>query len=381
MDGTNDFLNERLNERISQNLLRKLENKNHLIDFASNDYLGFACSERLKELIEIKIKNNPFLKNGSTGSRLISGNSSFTEKLERKIAVFHSADAGLLFNSGYDANVGLFSCIAQKGDTILTDELVHASIIDGVRLSYANRERFRHNDLNDLEEKLKKAKGNIFIGVESVYSMDGDLTPLKKIVALAEKYNANMIVDEAHATGVFGKQGEGRVVEENLENKVFARIHTFGKGLGVHGAMVLGSQALRMYLINFARSFIYTTALSPHALCMIDGAYDLLPESQEERKKIFELIQYFKENLHRTDFEFLESDTPIQGIIVPGNEQAKAVALQLEEAGFYAKAILSPTVPKGKERLRICIHAFNTKDEIDNLIKVLVNAQHRNILF
>ena len=161
----------------------------------------------------------------------------------------------MIFNSGYQANIGLFAAVAQKGDTIISDELIHASMIDGIRLSYASRLRFKHNDIKDLEKQLKKAKGNIFIGIESVYSMDGNLAPLTKMARLAKKYKAHLIVDEAHATGVFGKQGSGLVCALGLEDQVFARMHTFGKALGCHGAIVLGSEILKKYLVNFARPF------------------------------------------------------------------------------------------------------------------------------
>ena len=192
------------------------------------------------------------------------------------LADFHKAESGLIFNSGYDANLGLFSCIAKKEDTLICDELIHASIIDGCRLSYANRFRFAHNDVEDLEDKLRRSKGNIFVAVESVYSMDGDMAPLKEIAAVCKKYNASLIVDEAHATGLFGDQGRGLVSQHGLEQEVFARVHTFGKALGCHGAVILGSETLRNYLVNFARSFIFTTALPVHSLIAVKCAYEML---------------------------------------------------------------------------------------------------------
>lgn len=369
-----DFLNERLQQRRTDGLLRTLVDKHHLVDFCSNDYLGMAQNEAFKTLIEQKITQHNHHTVGSTGSRLISGNLEYAEQLEQKIADFHQADAGLLFNSGYDANVGIFAALARRGDTIITDELAHASMIDGARLSHAKRLRFRHNDVADLEKKLKVAEGNIFVGVESVYSMDGDVAPLKDIVTIAEKYGAHVLVDEAHSTGVFGNEGQGVVQAENLQERVFLRMHTFGKALGAHGAIVLGTRDLRDYLINFTRSFIYTTSLPFHSLLNIEAAYELLPTMQSVRAHLKSLIQYFRASFQaNSPYEILDSLSPIQGVVISGNEQAKAVAQKIEAAGFFVKAILSPTVPVKQERLRICLHAFNTEATLQELINIIKN--------
>lgn len=366
-----DFISKRLEQRKADGLFRMLSRTEDLVDFASNDYLGFARSEALKEKMREKEGKHSIQKLGATGSRLISGNTVYVEGLEQMIADFHQAETGLIFNSGYDANLGLFACIAQKGDTLITDELVHASIIDGARLSYAQRFRFRHNDLDDLERKLKRATGNIFIAVESVYSMDGDISPLVDIARLARFYHAHLIVDEAHATGVLGDEGRGLVCHHGLEDQVFARVHTFGKALGVHGAIVLGSAQLRDYLVNFARSFIYTTALPSHSLLAIESAYNLLPHSNEQRRRLHQHVTFFREKVRQVPYEVLESQTPIQGVIIPGNKAAKHMSHKLERHGYYAKAILNPTVPAGKERLRICLHAFNSRAEIEDLLQCL----------
>lgn len=371
MNHSHQFLKERLQKREKEGLLRVLRLTEGLVDFASNDYLGFAHSSRLSKIVAEKEQLLPKVYNGSKGSRLISGNTVLAEKLEHTIANFHQAEAALLFNSGYDANVGLWSCIAGKGDTIISDELVHASMIDGIRLSYAKSYRFRHNDLEDLEKKLKRAEGEKFIAVESIYSMDGDMAPLEEMAKLARHYHAQMIVDEAHATGIFGKMGEGVVQSLDIQEDVFARVHTFGKALGVHGAVVSGSQTLKNYLINFARSFIYTTALPVHTLLSIETAYELLPDASHERKLLQENIAYFMSKCYSLRFSVIQSKSPIQAVLIPGNQRARDVSQRLEEHGIYAKAILSPTVPTGKERLRICLHSFNTKEEIDSLITIL----------
>lgn len=370
MTTAESFLAQRLNERIQNGLLRKLKTDVPPIDFCSNDYLGFSRSNDLKIRIANQVALHADQQLGSTGSRLLTGNRSFTEDTEAYIANFHSAPAGLMYNSGYDANLGLLSAIPQRGDTIITDELIHASLIDGARLSHAERHKFKHNDLDDLEKKLKLSKGLIYVVVESVYSMDGDQAPLHEISVLCEKYNANLIVDEAHATGIFGEFGKGLVFAHHLTNKVFARVITFGKALGTQGAIVLGSKNLINYLINFSRPFIYTTAAPLHDIVAVRCAYELLstPNLQQE---LLRKIKLYNQLTMDTSLQKVQSDSAIQTIIVGENEMTKAKALHLQEAGFDVRAILSPTVAVGKERLRICLHLFNSDQEIINLVNLL----------
>jgi 8-amino-7-oxononanoate synthase len=378
---TEDFLHRRLKERNEKGLLRKLSAENGLIDFSSNDYLGFARSEVLSSSIELEIKKRKG-RSGSTGSRLLTGNTGYCEVLEKSIAQYHNAEAGLIFNSGYDANLGLISAVGKQNDLILYDELSHASIYDGVRLSKADSFPFRHNDLLHLEERLKFFKSNhngtsnCFVIVESVYSMDGDFSPLKEIASLCSEYNASLVVDEAHATGVFGTKGEGRAVELNMQDKVFARVHTFGKALGCHGAIVLGSLALREYLINFSRSFIYTTALPFHAISSIKCAYAFLNNSSDKILKINSLIDSFRSKITNEDIlGFMNSYSPVQSLVIEGNENVKRVAALIEQDGFDVRPILSPTVQKGKERIRICLHEFNTEKEIAGLISSIKKSR------
>ena len=362
MNNAEEFIKARLDNRREKGAYRALKPESGLVDFCSNDYLGFARSPILKELLDREIQANEGYLNGSTGSRLLSGNTAYAEMLEQDIAAFHQSKAGLIYNSGYDANIGLFSSLPQKGDTIIMDELAHASIIDGARLSFANRYNFRHNDLGNLEEKLKHAKGTCYVVIESIYSMDGDTSPLREILELTEQYGANLIIDEAHAVGLYKK---GLVCKLNLENKVFARIVTFGKALGCHGAIVLGSKLLREYLINFSRSFIYTTAAPFHQLASIKMAYDVLESADDEIEKLKENINLFKKLLpHGKDLILIPSDSAIQCIILGDNNKTRKIAAQLQNAGLDVRPILSPTVPEGTERLRICLHAFNTTNEI-----------------
>ncbi|MFC5412254.1 aminotransferase class I/II-fold pyridoxal phosphate-dependent enzyme [Larkinella bovis] len=366
-------IDDLLEKRRSAGLLRTLKKPTGLIDFCSNDYLGLAQSAVLRQRIEQAVAGQPALLNGSTGSRLLAGNSALAEELETEMAVFHQTEAALVFNSGYDANVGLLASLPQRGDTLLTDELIHASMIDGARLSIAHRFKFRHNDLADLEDRLKRATGTVYVAIESVYSMDGDLAPLPEIAALCERYEAALLVDEAHATGVFGPNGGGLVQALGLQNRVFARVHTFGKALGVHGAVVVGSAPLRDFLINFARSFVYSTALPPHSLLAIRSVYRFLPECEALIRQLHALRRHCQQQIQDQlpAMEWTSAESPILGLIVPGNDACRAVAARLQQAGFDIRPILSPTVPVGRERLRICLHAFNSEPEIDSLVRVL----------
>ncbi|MFT3679545.1 MAG: pyridoxal phosphate-dependent aminotransferase family protein [Ferruginibacter sp.] len=362
-----EYLQQKLDEKKAVGTLRTLVYADDKTDFSSNDYFGFAKSHILN------IVNND-LPSGATGSRSITGNSAIAEETEQIIAKFHGREAGLIFNTGYMANVGLFSCIAGKGDTFISDEYIHASIIDGMRLSYANRLRFRHNDMTDLEKKLQVAAGRKIVSIESIYSMDGDEAPLREISALCKKHDALLVVDEAHATGVFGDKGDGLVSKYKLQDEVYAVVHTFGKALGLHGAIVTGSNTLRNYLLNQARSFIFTTALPPHNYYLLQQVYDLLPGA--DRNSLYELVNYFRQSISRVNnIDFIDSYSPIQGIMVGDNFKTKALATYLFNSGFFVRPILSPTVPAGKERIRICIHSFNTKNEIDNLAEAIKNFE------
>lgn len=369
-----DFLEIKLNERREQEALRRLRLSEGKIDFSSNDYLGIVTNRLL---------GASTLAHGSTGSRLLTGNYPLLEETERELAAFHQAEAGLLFNSGYDANLGVLSCVPQRGDTILYDQLSHASIRDGIRLSFAQSFSFNHNDVGDLERRLKSAGAvaggmrgggaevgsRIFVVTESVFSMDGDLAPLEPIIRLCNAYGAHCILDEAHGTGVIGPVGEGLAQSLGLQMEFVVRIHTFGKAVGCHGAIVLGSERLRRFLINFCRPLIYTTALPPASVRAIGDAYRLFPTMQSEREQLRLLIDRFRQAA--IGYQRLESLTPIQVVIVPGNAAVRKLAEQLQQAGLDIRPILYPTVPRGSERLRIVIHSFNTAAEIDRLTGLL----------
>lgn len=375
-------LSNKLEQRKQNNALRSLPAVTNRIDFSSNDYLGFSKSEALFDQTHQFLVENNIKRNGATGSRLISGNHILYQKTEDFITQFHQCESALIFNSGYDANVGFFSAVPQRNDVILYDELCHASIRDGIQLSNAKSYKFQHNDVEDLARLIQKCyiersrnTFEIYIVIESVYSMDGDSPNLEEMVALCEKYNAYLVVDEAHALGVFGDKGEGLLQSLGLHNRVFARIMTFGKGLGCHGAAILGSSELKQYLVNFARSFIYTTGLSPHSVATILVAYQQLESDAVSIQKLKENSMHFNQEKMLLGLKnmFVYSKSAIQCAIIPGNEKVKTIASQLQEKGFDVKPILSPTVPEGQERLRFCLHSYNSKEEISQVLQLLSN--------
>ncbi|WP_416446166.1 aminotransferase class I/II-fold pyridoxal phosphate-dependent enzyme [Leeuwenhoekiella sp. A16] len=375
-------LQAKLDKRTESNSLRALTHQSKLIDFSSNDYLGFAKSESIFREASAILESSGLKTNGATGSRLLSGNHKLYDEAENLLCGFHKTEAALIFNSGYDANVGFFGSVPQRGDVILYDEFIHASIRDGMRQSLAKSYKCKHNDLADFERlcQVERSRNQLntemYIVTESVFSMDGDSPDLEQLVFLCEKYKAPLIVDEAHAVGVFGKNGEGLIQQLGLENKVFARLVTFGKALGCHGAAILGSEQLKKYLVNFARSLIYTTALAPHAVATIISSYNQLYRPDNEiiaLKKLPENIQFF---IKKTDFlglksRFIAGKSAIQSAVIPGNSNVKMLSRKLNEAGFDVKPILSPTVPAGQERLRFCLHSYNTEQEISTVLKLL----------
>ena len=350
---------DKLNKRKTEGTLRSLSFFDGMADFCSNDYLGLSTS----------VTENISNQHGSTGSRLISGNSNEAEQCESFLANYFDSEAALVFNSGYDANIGFFSAVPQRSDVILYDEKIHASVRDGIRLSFARSFSFEHNSLEDLASKLKQIKGVVYIAIESLYSMDGDLAPIEEIAELAEKYGAYLIVDEAHASGIVGENGKGIVDHLSLNSKVFARIITFGKAYGSHGAAILGSLILKEFLINFARSFIYTTALSPSSYARIKQMVEL-SQSEIERKKLQENILLFRSLIKLNS---ISSDviSPIQMIRIGDIEKTKNLSLMLQQNNFAVKPIYSPTVKIGEEGIRICIHSFNTFEEIRNFCKII----------
>jgi len=372
-------LQDKIDARARDSSLRSLGFRQDLIDFSSNDYLGFSRSKEIYNKACSILKQHNYQANGATGSRLLTANHPLYLDTEKEIATSQKTPSALIFNSGYDANIGFFSSVPQRGDVILYDALCHASIRDGIAMSHAKGYKFPHNNLQGLEALLEaqntssKTGTEIYVVTEAVFSMDGDMPPLKAIASLCEKYSVYLVVDQAHATGVIGPKGKGLVQELALEDLVFARIVTFGKALGCHGAAVLGSCELKSYLINFARSFIYTTALPPHTLATIGAAYRELEHNSDAIKKLQDNISTLQKSILDAQLtpHFIPSQSAIHCCVIKGNKATKDVAALLQQNKFDVKAILSPTVPKGQERLRICLHSYNKKEDIKALVALL----------
>lgn len=346
---------EKLAQRKATGVLRSLVSFEGRIDFFSNDYLGLAREQGTSQIAQF----------GGTGSRLLSGNTPQATECEEFLAKHFSAESALVFNSGYSANLGVFASLPQRGDTVIYDEHIHASIRDGIRLSFAKAYAFQHNSLPDLARKINQATGTIYIAVESLYSMQGDSAPLQEIAALCTQTGAYLIVDEAHAAGVFGENGKGIVQALQLERAVFARIVTFGKAYGAHGACVVGSMQLKEFLVNFARSFIYTTALPPSDYERIQQMVSR--NSNEQREILAERIALFRKLIQSSQL-ISASNSPIQMLQVGTVEKTLELTSSLQNAHFAVRAILSPTVKKGNESIRICLHSFNSEDEIRQLM-------------
>jgi 8-amino-7-oxononanoate synthase len=364
----------KLAQRREQGTFRNLKTVEGQIDFTSNDYLGFARSKELKKRISEAEKIFSETGVGSTGSRLLTGNSKLAERVEQQIAAFHGSETALIFNSGYDANVGLYSSLGRIAKYIVYDELIHASVHDGMRLSRAELKSFKHNDVESLLLVLSELDGPAVVAVESVYSMDGDLSPLKELVAVCKDFDAAIIVDEAHAVGLFG-EGRGRVSELGLAGDVYARLVTFSKALGCHGAAVLCNDNLRQFLVNHARSLIFSTFTSNHSLLAVKCVYDMLSYNRYSNLNIRYLIELFNQLMkYVSGVHQVGGESPILGVIVPGNEVVRAVASAMQNDGFDVRPIVSPTVPKGTERIRICLHEFNTEEEVKGLINSLEKA-------
>lgn len=441
-----------ISRRRSRSLLRRLTTvPPGTVDFSSNDYLSLSTNPDIRQAFLNLLRQEGFssrpgqkepstsppppLQLGSRGSRLLDGNHPFADELEALVAAHHGSPSALLFTSGFDANVGLFSCAPQPGDFIVYDELIHASVHDGMRLSRvpaARRLPFRHNSvdgLRDVLEELAKAEGgvlegkaNVFVAVEAVYSMDGDLAPLREMVDVIHEVlprrNGYFIVDEAHATGVFGRRGRGLCCELGVEDKVFARVVTFGKAVGSQGgksfmishqfcspfrmnvislrtmltgcnatsaAVVLCSKVAREYLINYARTLIYTTAMSFPSLAGIRASYDFMISGRTET--LVEHLQHLIRLTHRLLSRIVstleedpsapailalsplsESISPIIPVFTP---QPRSLASHCQAQGLMVRPIVAPTVPHGTERVRVCLHAGNTQWEVERLAMVI----------
>lgn len=355
--------------------LRRLE-VNSGIDLSSNDYLGLARDLRLRQTLVAALNETDSV--ASTGSRLLSGNSTAWMELERDFALFAGTEAALFFSSGYAANLGLLSSILRPDDIVFSDAANHASIIDGIRLAKARSVIYNHLDMDGLEDKLRAhtpGEGEAFIVTESVFSMDGDRAPLEHLVILAERFGAELIVDEAHATGVFGPEGRGLAGDAGLTGRIFAAVHTCGKALAAAGAFVCGTETLKQFLVNRARTFIFSTALPPYLAAQIRAAMRLVVQSDRERAYLVKLSGFLRSRLAGAEFDSGKSDSQIIPVLVGENDAALVFAADLQKAGYRVKAIRPPSVPAGTARLRLSLNATLSFDTLERLVDTMVKTR------
>jgi len=360
--------------------LRKLEERGQRrsleeipgVNFCSNDYLGLAASPVLRERVAEAVRNAERV--GGTGSRLLSGQTEKWRELEQNFAEFAGTEAALFFTTGYAANVGLLSSLVGKDDIIFSDELNHASLIDGMRLSGARKVIYPHLGLSALEDALRREAGaprRKVVVTESVFSMDGDIAPLPEIVNLTEKYNAVVVLDEAHATAVHGPGGRGLAAAEGLTHRVLAIVHTCGKALASAGAFVCGSAVLKEHLLNHARTFVFSTALPPYFAAQIQAALELAEGMDKERKTLLERACGFRAILQAEGFDVADSGSQIVPVILGGNDPALDAAEHLQREGFAVRGIRPPTVPEGRARLRLSLTARSPEHELMRFTEVL----------
>lgn len=349
-------------------------NKKEYIDFSSNDYLGLCRHPKLIEAAKLALDR---FGASSSASRLMSGSLELHHQLEEKVAQFKNKEAALVFNSGYQTNIGIISSLYERGDCIFSDRLNHASIIDGILLSEARFFRFQHNDMEHLESLLEKERDKFkkaLIITETIFSMDGDRAPLKELVHLKEKYNCEILVDEAHATGIFGKNGSGVVEEEGLTDKIDLIMGTFSKALGSFGAYLATSKKVVEYLINVCRSFIYSTALPPATIACNLASLELINEEPYRREKLLESAQYFRQTLKAKDFK-VRGISQIVPVVLGDNINTIELADRLKQKGYWVLPIRPPTVPKGEARLRFSLTVYHDEEILQKLINDILAIQ------
>jgi 8-amino-7-oxononanoate synthase len=369
-----------LRERREKGLLRTLELPRGISLF-SNDYLALSSHPRLREETIRAIQESGRV--GSGGSRLLGGNSADWERMEAEFAAFAGTEAAIYFSSGYAANVGLLSAVARPCDIVFSDSLNHASLIDGIRLSGARKIIYPHGDMARLEEVLERhgdERGAKFIVTESLFSMEGDFAPLGELAELARRHGAELIVDEAHAVGVFGPGGRGLAAEAAIEKQALAVVHTCGKALGSAGAFVCSHRILKEYLVNRARTFVFSTAAPPYLAHQIGAAVRLARGMDAERARLAELARTLREGLRGEGFSVGEGVSQIVPVMTGTNDRALAWAETLQEAGFAVRAIRPPTVPEGTARLRFSLTVALAPDQIEHLVEACVNARRRTNL-
>jgi len=348
-------------------------NGREVILLCSNNYLGLANHPKVKDAAIKAIEKYGF---GSGASRLVSGNMELHEELEQRIARFKDTEAALVFNSGYHANIGIIPALVGRGDVIFSDKLNHASIVDACILSRAHLIRYPHKDINLLEALLKKHETRnshhaTLIITDGIFSMDGDISPLKELSELADKYNCMLMVDDAHATGVLGSKGKGTSEHFGIDNPNRIQMGTLGKALGCFGAYIAGSRKLIDYLINKARSFIYTTSLPPSVCAASIAAIDIIEDEPQLRQNLWDRIKFFRKGLKEAGLNTMQSETQIIPILIGEADVAVRISKDLMDKGVFVQAIRPPTVPEGTSRLRITLMATHSWDDLKYALETI----------
>lgn len=351
------------------------QNNKRILNFSTNDYLNLSNHPYVKEKA---IKATEKYGAGSGSSRLVSGTLSIHEELEAKIAHHKNYPDALVFGSGYMANIGIIPSLANRKDVIISDRLVHSCILDGIKLSGAKHVRFKHNDLISLKTRLQECsdiQNKKIIVVESVYSMDGDLAPLKEIFALAEKHNALLMVDEAHATGTIGNSGRGLINQLDLESKIPFAMGTMSKGIGSYGGFIACSNNFKKLLIQEASSFIYTTALPPSAISASIAAIEIIERESSLGLNLQKKSTKFRKIMNESGIDTMNSKSQIIPIVIGDNQKTLNIAERLSKEGIIVGAIRPPTVPEGSARLRVSISLAHTEEDLifaaEKIIKVV----------
>lgn len=375
------FLKEKIQELKDEGVYRKLPvmgsasdaevelNGRKVINLSSNNYLGFANNPRMKKAAIDAVEKYGV---GSGAVRTIIGNMDIHEKLEETLAKFKREEAAFIYQSGFNCNAGTIQAITEAGDLIISDELNHASIIDGARLSKAAKTIYKHSDMDSLEAVLKENKDkyrNMLIITDGVFSMDGDIAKLPEIVDLAEKYGAMTYVDDAHGSGVLGESGRGTVDHFGLHGRIDFTIGTLSKAIGVIGGYVAGSKTMYEWLSHRARPVLFSTSLPPAAVGAITEAINMLTESTEYTDRLWDNAAYFKEKMGSLGFDTGHSETPITPVIIGDEAKTMEFSKRLLEKGVFVSGIVFPTVPKGTGRLRCMVTAAHSRDQLDKAVQ------------
>lgn len=388
-----NFLKEKIQDLKDQGVYRELPvlegpneaesmlNGKKVINLSSNNYLGFANHPKLKKAAIEAVEKYGV---GSGAVRTIVGNMDIHEELDRKLAEFKREEAVMTFQSGFNCNAGTIQAITEKGDLIISDELNHASIIDGARLSKADKTIYKHADMDSLESVLKENKDkyrNMLIITDGVFSMDGDIAPLPEIVELAEKYGAMTYVDDAHGSGVLGESGRGTVDHFGLHGRIDFTIGTLSKAIGVVGGYVAGKKTMRDWLSHRGRPLLFSTSLPPAAVGAITEAINTLMSTTEYTDRLWDNAKYFKEQISKLGFDIGNSETPITPVIIGDEAKTMEFSKNLIDNGVFVSAIVFPTVPKGTGRLRCMVTAGHTKDQLDRAVEAFKKVgEEMNIL-